>query len=151
MERRAATNREFARGSECVATVIDSSIWVEFVRAGSPEPLRRQTKSLILSPDCYLCEPIAFELLRAVPKRERARTEALLATVPVLATPVDLWTDARVLGQKCLDAGLLPPAIDLLIAGICLHHKVPITTFDAHFERIAKVCALQVNILVRAR
>jgi len=50
MERRAATNREFARGSECVATVIDSSIWVEFVRAGSPEPLRRQTKSLIDSP-----------------------------------------------------------------------------------------------------
>jgi predicted nucleic acid-binding protein len=134
-----------------VATLIDSSIWADCLRTGSPEPLKRQTKTIILSPDGFLCEPVVFELLRAVPKRDRTRTEALLATVPVLPTPADVWLSARILGQKCIDAGFLPPAIDLLIGQVCLHHKVSITTFDAHFQQIAKISSLQVNLLVRAK
>ena len=134
-----------------MATLIDSSIWVDCLRTGSPEPLKRQTKAIILSPDGFLCEPVVFELLRAVPKRDRARTEALLATVPVLPTAVDVWLSARILGQKCIDAGFLPPAIDLLIGQVCLHHKVSITTFDAHFQQIAKIISLQVNLLERAK
>jgi predicted nucleic acid-binding protein len=134
-----------------MATVIDSSIWVDCIRTGSPQPLRRQTRAIIMGPDTTLSEPILFELLRAVPKRDRARTEALVATVPLLATPSDLWQSSRFLGQKCVDAGVLPPAIDLLIAQVCLHHKVPITTFDTHFQQIAKISSLQVNLLLRSK
>jgi predicted nucleic acid-binding protein len=134
-----------------MAIIIDSSVWVDCVRSGSPEPLRRQTKAIIMDPDSFLCEPVLFELLRAVPKRERARTEALVATVPILSTPADLWVSARVLGQKCIDTGSMPPAIDLLIAQVGLHHKVPITTFDSHFRQIAEVSSLQVNLLMRAK
>ena len=134
-----------------MASVIDSSIWVDCIRTGSPQALRRQTRAVIMSPDTTLSEPILFELLRAVPKRDRVRTEALVATVPILATPSDLWQSARVLGQKCVDAGVLPPAIDLLIAGVCLHHRAPIITFDTHFQQIAKVSSLQVNLLVRSK
>lgn len=129
--------------------MVDSSIWIDCIRSGSSASLRRQTKAIVMAPDSRICEPILFELLRAVPKRERARTESLAATVPVLSTPADLWSSARVLGQKCIDAGALPPAIDLLIAQVCLHHDVPITTFDAHFEQISAVSSLQVNLLVR--
>ena len=75
-------------------SMIDSSIWVDCVRTGSPEPLRRQTKTLIMNPDSVICEPVWFELLRAVPRRDRARTEALLSTVPLLSTPTDLWLTA---------------------------------------------------------
>jgi predicted nucleic acid-binding protein len=134
-----------------MAVIVDSSVWVGCVRTDSPEPLRRQTKAIIMGPDSLLCEPVLFELLRAVPKRNRARTEALVATVPILSTPADLWVSARILGQKCIDAGSLPPAIDLLIAQIGLHHNVPITTFDSHFQQIAKVSSLQVNFLMRAK
>jgi predicted nucleic acid-binding protein len=134
-----------------MAVIIDSSVWVDCIRTGSPEPLRRQTKAIIMGPDSFLCEPVLFELLRAVPKRDRARTDALVATVPILSTPADLWISARILGQKCIDAGSLPPASDLLIAQIGLHHNVPITTFDGHFQQIAKVSSLQVNFLMRAK
>jgi predicted nucleic acid-binding protein len=110
--------------------LIDSSIWVDCLRTGSSEALRRQTRTILDSHDCFLCEPVAFELLRAVPKRYRARTETFIATVPILPTPGELWSAARVLGQKCLDRGFLPPAIDLLIAQVCLHRSVPgATTF----------------------
>lgn len=134
-----------------MAVIIDSSIWVDFIRTGSPDPLRQQTKAIILDPDSCVCEPVRFELMRAVPKRDRARIEALIATVPILSTPADLWISARILGQKCTDAGSLPPAIDLLVAQIGVHHKVTITTFDSHFQQIAKVSPLQVNMLMRAK
>jgi len=86
---------------------------------------------------------VTFELLRAVPKRDRARTEALITTVPILPTPNELWSAARVLGQKCVDRGFLPPAIDLLIAQVCLHHNVPLITFDTHFQQITEVSSLK--------
>jgi predicted nucleic acid-binding protein len=130
-----------------MATIIDSSIWVDCLRTGSSAALRRQTKSVLAGHDCFVCEPVAFELLRAVPKRDRSRTEALIATAPVLPTPVEFWNAARVLGQKCVDRGFLPPAIDLLIAQVCLHHSVPLITFDIHFQKIADVSSLKVELL----
>ena len=132
-----------------MAAVVDSSIWVDFLRTGSSVVLRRQTKTILIGHDRFVCEPVAFELLRAVPKRNRARTEALMATVPALPTPSELWSAARVLGQKCVDNGFLPPAIDLLIAQVCLHHDVPLITFDAHFQRIAEVSPLKLDLVRR--
>ena len=132
-----------------MAALVDSSIWVDFLQTGSSLVLRRQTKTILIGDDRFNCEPVAFELLRAVPKRDRARTEALMATVPVLPTPSELWSAARVLGQKCVDNGFLPPAIDLLIAQVCLHHDVPLITFDAHFQQIAEASPLKVDLVRR--
>jgi predicted nucleic acid-binding protein len=134
-----------------MAAIIDSSIWVDCLRTGSSEALRRQTKAILASHDCFVCEPVAFELLRAVPKRDRARTEALIATVPILPTPGELWSAAQVLGQKCVDRGFLPPAIDLLIAQVCLYHNVPLITFDIHFRQIAEVSSLRADLLSRSK
>jgi predicted nucleic acid-binding protein len=133
-----------------MATVVDSPIWVDCLRRESSEALRRQTMAIIIADDNSLCDPVIFELLRAVPRRDRVRTEALMATAPVLPTPNDLWHTARILGQKCTDHGFLPPAIDLLIAQICIHYNVSIVTFDAHFQQISEVSALNVNLLIRA-
>ena len=132
-----------------MASVVDSPIWVDCLRTGSSEGLRRQTKTILIGHDRFLCEPVVFELLRAVPKRDRQRTEALMATVPVLPTPGELWSTARALGQKCVDKGFLAPAIDLLIAQVCLHHDVALITFDAHFQQIAEVSPLKVELVRR--
>jgi predicted nucleic acid-binding protein len=134
-----------------MATVVDSSIWVDCLRKGSSAALLRQTKAIIMAHDRYLCEPIVFELLRAIPRRDRVRTEALIATVPTLTTPSELWRAAQLLGQKCIDNGFLPPSIDLLIAQVCLFHDVPIVTFDIHFQQIGEVSSLRVNFLERAK
>jgi predicted nucleic acid-binding protein len=133
-----------------MATVIDSSIWVDCLRTRSSDALRRQTKSILEGHECVVVEPIIFELLRAVPRRDRVKTEALLATFPILATPSELWRDAQLLGQKCVDRGFLPPAMDLLIAQVCLHHKLPLMTFDRHFQEIAEVSSFKVDLLQRS-
>ena len=132
-----------------MASVVDSSIWVDCLRTGSSEGLRRQTKTILIGHDRFLCEPVVFELLRAVPKRDRPRTEALMTTVPVLPTPGELWSTARVLGQKCADKGFLAPAIDLLIAQVCLYHDAALITFDAQFQQIAEVSPLKVELVRR--
>jgi predicted nucleic acid-binding protein len=132
-----------------MAAIVDSSIWIDCLRTGSSAALRRQSKAILIGNDRFTCEPVTFEILRAVPKRDRTRTEALIATLPVLSTPGSLWSAARVLGQKCLDKGFFPPAMDLLIAQVCLHHDVSIVTFDAHFRQIAEVSPLSVEVLRR--
>ena len=53
---------------------------------------------------------------------------------------------AAQLGQKCLGRGFVPPAMDLLIAQICLDHNVELVTLDQHFAEIARVSPLRVRI-----
>lgn len=131
--------------------MIDTSIWVDCLRAGSSESVRQQASVILAGHECFICEPVAFELLRAVPKRDRSRTEALLATVPTLPTPPELWTGAQLLGKKCLDIGFLPPPMDLLIAQICLYHGITLVTFDAHFQQISQVSLLKTDLRLRAQ
>jgi predicted nucleic acid-binding protein len=75
-----------------MASVVDASIWVDCLRKESPETLRRLTSAIIMADDSFLCEPVIFELLRAIPKRDLTRTETLMATLPVLPTPSDPGT-----------------------------------------------------------
>ena len=37
----------------------------------------------------------------------------------------------------------------LLIAALCIHHDVALTTFDAHFAELGKLSKLRVNLLIR--
>jgi predicted nucleic acid-binding protein len=60
-----------------MAAVVGSSILMDFLRTGSSPELRRQTKTILIGDDRFICEPVAFELLRAVSKHDRAHTEAL--------------------------------------------------------------------------
>jgi predicted nucleic acid-binding protein len=67
-----------------------------------------------------------------------------------LAAPESLWSEATLLGQQCIDRGIQPRSLDLLIALICLHHHAELVTFDGHFRQIAKVASLNVRLLERA-
>jgi hypothetical protein len=74
-----------------VAALIDSSLWIDFTRARSPRALKQFIAPYILAPDAALAEPIVFEVLRHATEREIGPLEAQFQTMPVLATPVDLW------------------------------------------------------------
>ena len=93
---------------------------------------------------------VLFELLRATPAAARRNIQAQLDLLPVVRTPHRLWGDAAQLGQQCLRHGAVPPAMDLLIAQVCLDHNLELVTFDQHFADIARVSSLRVRILERA-
>lgn len=129
--------------------VIDTSVWIDFLRDRTPESIRQIADKVINAEDALLCEPIRFELLRGASNRERKSLLQLLETLPVLPTPTHLWDQGCSLATQSVDQGLRVSSLDILIAALCLHHEVGITTFDAHFVSMQAFAPLQVNLLER--
>ncbi len=130
-------------------TLIDTSLWVDFTRTRSPRIIKRFIAPFILRPDAHLAEPITFEILRHATAGEARQLTQQFQTLPMLATPPLLWTEAAQLGQACRQKNLTVGSLDLLIATIALHHGAEVVTFDDDFQKIAGVSSLQVKLLKR--
>jgi predicted nucleic acid-binding protein len=132
-----------------MATLIDTSLWIDFTRARSPQSLKRFIASHILAPDVALAEPVTFEILRYATDTEAAQLHQQFRHLPLLPTPTDLWPRAAKLGQRCRKDGIHAGAIDLLISTVAAHHGAQILTFDADFQAIADIGGLRVRVLKR--
>jgi predicted nucleic acid-binding protein len=133
-----------------MALMIDSTLWVDYFRSRTPLVIKQQVVPFIDRTDAAICEPVRFEVLSGALRRERRQIEETFHTLPSLRPPEDLWARATVLGQQCVDRGVQPRSLDLLIAAICLDHAAELVTFDVHFGQIAKVAPLRINLLTRA-
>ncbi len=129
--------------------VIDTCVWIDHLRQNTPDGIRRIADVAMQAEDALLCEQVRFELLSGASRRERPLLVRRLETMPLLHTPPQLWHAATDLASKAYDAGLRIPSVDLLIAALCIHHDVALTTFDAHFRDLGKRCTLRVNLLLR--
>ena len=132
-----------------MATLIDTSLWIDFTRTRSPQSLKHFIAPHILHPDAYLAEPVTFEVLRYATPGESQQLTQQFQTFPVLATPFDLWEKAAALGQACRAKGFVARSLDLLIASVARHHGATLITFDEDFQRIATVSDLRVKRLQR--
>lgn len=132
-----------------MARLIETSVWIDFVRANTPVARKLAIEPWILDPDACLCEPVAFEVLRHATAAERARIGDQFATLPLVRTPVGLWNEATRLGQRCRDQGLSPGSLDLLIAAIALHHDAELISFDTDYAAITRVAPLRLHLLTR--
>jgi predicted nucleic acid-binding protein len=132
-----------------MTSLIDTNLWIDFTRARSPRTLKRFIAPFILHPDACLAEPVAFEILRHATAAEARQLEAQFQTLPMLATPPSLWTEAAKLGQTCRQKNITVNSLDLLIAVIALNHGAEVITFDGDFQKIASVSKLQVKLLQR--
>jgi len=130
-------------------TLIDTSLWVDFTRTRSPRTIKRFIAPYILHPDAHLAEPITFKILRHATAAEAKQLTQQFQTLPMLATPPLLWTQAAALGQACRQKNITVNSLDLLIATIALHHGAEVVTFDDDFQKIASVSNLQVKLLKR--
>jgi len=130
-------------------TLIDTSLWVDFTRTRSPQTIKRFIAPFILLPDAHLAEPITFEIMRHATAAEAKQLTQQFQTLPMLATPALLWTQAAALGQACRQKNVTVNSLDLLIATIALHHGAEVITFDDDFQKIAGVSSLQVKLLKR--
>jgi len=130
--------------------LIDTSLWVDHFRSSTPRAVKDQVLTYVNQKGICVGEPILFELLSNAHVRDRARLDAYFALIPVLPTPPELWREAIRLGQQCVDAGVTVPLMDLLIASLCVHHRVELATFDSHFGVIARVAPLKVICPPRA-
>ena len=132
-----------------MATLIDTSLWIDFTRTRSPRTLKRFIAPFILHPDAHLAEPVTFEMLRHATAAEAKQLTQQFQTLPLLPTPEDLWAQAAGVGQACRRKNITVGSLDLLIATIALCHGAEIVTFDDDFQKIAGVSTLQVKLLKR--
>jgi predicted nucleic acid-binding protein len=132
-----------------MATLIDTSLWIDFTRVRSPQSVKQFIAPFVLDPVAHLAEPVTFEVLRSASAAEAIGIVRRFQTLPTLTTPPDLWNQATQFGQACRRKGFTVPAIDLLIAAVAIHHGAELITFDGDFQHIAAVSSLQVNLLVR--
>lgn len=133
-----------------MARLIECSLWVAFTRAKTTPERKAAIHRWILDPEACLCEPVAFEVLRHATPPERPRIEAQFATLPLLATPPQLWRDAARLGQKCRDHGITAGSLDLLIAALAIHHEAELVTFDTDYKATGRACHLRVTCLPKS-
>ena len=129
--------------------VIDTCVWIDHLRERTPDATRRVADIAVHAEDALLCEQVRFELLCGASRKERPLLLRRLETMPLLHTPPRLWHDASNLATKACDVGLRVSSVDLLIAALCIHHDVVLTTFDGHFGKLAELSKLRVNRLIR--
>jgi predicted nucleic acid-binding protein len=132
-----------------MTTIIDTSLWIDLTRARSPRTLKAFIAPRVNDPEAALAEPIAFEVLRSATEAEAQILTRYFETIPLLASPGDLWSRGVELGRACRRAGLNAGALDLLIAAVALFHSAELVTFDADFQKIGRVTGLQVDLLKR--
>jgi predicted nucleic acid-binding protein len=134
-----------------MASLIDSSLWIDLTRARSPRTLKAFIAPYVNDPQACLAEPIAFEVLRHATDAEAEKLTRQFETMPLLTSPLDLWSRAADLGRSCRRAGVNAGSLDLLIAAVALHHAAVLVTFDADFQEIGRITGMRVDLLKRPK
>ena len=120
--------------------VVDTSAWVEFLRAtGSPVHLR--LRDLVAEgAELGVPAPVLMELLAGARPDGRQAVRRLLARGVALATssPFDYETAAD-LYQACRAAGETPRAlVDCLVGAVALRHRAPVLHADRDYDVLAR-------------
>ena len=132
-----------------MAKLLDTNLWIDLARARSARMLKAFIARYISDPQACLAEPIVFEVLRGANDAEARQLTTYFQTLPLLASPTNLWSHGVDLGRICRRNGWSVGSIDLLIAVVAIHHQAELITFDNDFQRIASVSSLQVRLLKR--
>jgi len=132
-----------------MALLLDTSLWIDFTRARTPLPVKQLIAPFVLDAETHLAEPVVFEVLRFAAPDEARQLEAQFATLPMLATPPELWRCATELGQACRAIGATIVSLDLVIAAVALVHGATLVSFDRDYEAIARVSALNLQLISR--
>ncbi len=121
-------------------TLIDTSAWVEQLRATGNAVVRARVEFLLQTGQAAWCAAVRLELWAgAGNEKERATLRAYEQELPELPIDDQVWEEACELAGRCRKAGKTAPVSDVLIAACARHHRVDLETTDAHFDFLLKL------------
>ena len=127
-------------------TLIDTSAWVEFLRATGSATHQRLKAILESGGEILTTEPVALELLAGVNSpADRIRVKRTLAACRLVSiqNAAD-WEDAASIYLACRRSGATPgELLDCLIAAVAIRAGVPVLTQGRDFELIAEHTPLE--------
>ncbi|MGH7214193.1 MAG: PIN domain-containing protein [Tepidisphaeraceae bacterium] len=121
-----------------MAVLVDTSSWVETLRAKGRPEVRERVERLVKSGQAVWCDAVRLELWNG---RSGVAEQKALAEfdeiLPRLAIDDAVWSAGVTLARRARTEGLTVPAIDLLIAACAFRHRAAIESCDEHFKRLA--------------
>ena len=130
--------------------LIDSSVWIDYLRSADSRASSRLRELLSTSPDdVAICEPIAMELLAGASSANLAKIEQLVNGLHTLRIEVDLdyrvaaelFRSTRAVGRRVRSLN------DCLIAAIAIRHGATLVHKDADFDAIGLVAQIELDSL----
>ena len=125
--------------------LIDTSAWVEFLRATmTPADIAVQEA---LAGDVATCDPVRMELLAgALSDQELSSLRSLLSRAAHLPTASSDYEEAALLYRRARAAGVsVRRQIDCLIAAIAIRQSVVLLHADRDFTSLAECSSLQIH------
>jgi len=114
--------------------LVDTSAWVEYLRAGDSDTAKN-VEALVLADEAAWCDMVMLELWNgARGQEEKRKLHELSAAAPRLETTGEVWELAHRLAARCRDKGKTDPAADVLVAACAAHHEVELEHNDGHFD-----------------
>lgn len=117
------------------SVLLDTSVWINALRGKTPE-IVKITQGLLNDDRVLTCGPVIFEINRGLRPSERKSILALFDAITRLSVDETIWDTAGDLDAALRKKGITIPPMDVLIAQICLHHKVFLFSLDEHFRSI---------------
>ncbi|MFO1472971.1 MAG: PIN domain-containing protein [Turneriella sp.] len=120
--------------------VIDTSAWIEALRDGGKEDVKKKIARLMEDDEARFCDPILLELRISSPRgAEKSKFDAMLALVPSFPATATAWILAGKYAEKLRSRGISVPAMDFLIRAIADENGAECYSLDADFSLIEKV------------
>lgn len=117
------------------SVLLDTSVWIDALRGRSPH-IVAATEALLKDDRILICGPVLFEIKRGLRPPDRKKILPLFDALIRLSVDETVWDAAGDLDASLRKKGITIPPMDVIIAQVCLHHKVSLFTLDEHFHSI---------------
>ncbi len=115
--------------------LLDTSVWIDALR-GKTSNIVAITQELLNDDRVLTCGPVIFEIKRGLRPSARKKILPLFDALIRLSFDETVWDAAGDLDASLRKKGNTIPPMDVIIAQLCLHHKVFLFTLDEHFRLV---------------
>jgi len=120
------------------SVLLDTSVWIDALRGKTPH-IVEATQELLKDDRILICGPVLFEIKRGLRPPDRKKILPLFDALIRLSVDETVWDAAGDLDASLRKKGVTIPPMDVIIAQVCLHHKVSLFTLDKHFHSIPRL------------
>lgn len=119
--------------------LIDTSVWVDYLRGEDETELREEVRSLLQSGRAAWCEMIRLELWNgACGAHEIKALKDMESVIPNLSVTPAVWDQAMETARRARKSGRSIPTSDLVIQACSTVHGVELLHNDTHFDLISE-------------
>jgi predicted nucleic acid-binding protein len=124
--------------------VVDTSVWVDFFRAGAPETTAA-LQSLLDQDRVAMVAPVRIELLSGA-GRHAARLRRVLSALPLWLPTDATWATMERWVQAGSARGHRFGVGDLLVGAIAFERGAPLWSLDGDFLRLKRLGLIQLHM-----